>query len=101
MTKPQLIIAGPGAGKTYNMVQTIIRKLPSLSSSRYMVVITFTNSAADNIKNRLSKKINIPKNVYIGTIHSFLNKFIVIPYSSLNSDNVGSEKLFIQCDTDE
>lgn len=100
MARPKLIIAGPGAGKTYNMVQTIITKLPQLNSSRYMVVITYTNSAAENIRNRLSKKINIPKNIFIGTIHSFVNKFIVIPYSSLNSDSIGAEKLFIQCDID-
>lgn len=100
MVKPKLIIAGPGAGKTYNMVQTIIEKLPKLDSSKYMAVITYTNSAAENIKSRLGKKIDIPKNLYIGTIHSFINRFIVVPYSSLNDNNISVDKLFIQCDTD-
>lgn len=53
MSKPKLIIAGPGAGKTYGMVNEIISSLSELSPARYMVVITYTNSATDNIKNRL------------------------------------------------
>jgi DNA helicase II / ATP-dependent DNA helicase PcrA len=99
--KPKLIIAGPGAGKTFNMVQTILDELRHLSPARYMVVITYTNSATENIKKRLSKKITPPPNLFIGTIHSFLNRFIVIPFSSLNNSSVGTEKLFLQCQTDD
>lgn len=99
--KTDLIIAGPGAGKTYNMVESIVSSLPSLSSARYMVVITYTNSATINIKKRLSKRIRIPKNLFIGTIHSFLNHFLVIPYSSWVDKNVNIEKSFIQCQTEE
>lgn len=101
MEKPKLIIAGPGAGKTFNMVQTILNELRHLAPSRYMVVVTYTNSASDNIKKRLSKKITPPPNLFIGTIHSFLNKFIVIPFSSLNDSSVGTEKLFLQCQIDD
>lgn len=96
--KPKLIIAGPGAGKTHNMVASIIEGLPTLSAARYMVVITYTNSAANNISNRLSKLICIPENLFIGTMHSFLNKFVVMPFSSYGSEEVGREKLFLQCD---
>lgn len=97
--KPKLIMAGPGAGKTHNMVEAILEKIPNLSSARYMVVITYTNAAADNIRNRLGKRITIPENIFIGTIHAFLNRFIVIPYASLNNKEVGKEKIFIQCQT--
>jgi DNA helicase-2/ATP-dependent DNA helicase PcrA len=99
--KPKLVIAGPGAGKTYGMVQSIIQKVSSLSSARYMIVITYTNSAADNIKHRLSQHMTIPPNVFIGTIHAFLNKFIVIPYASINNVNIKKDKIFIQCQTDD
>ncbi|WP_162555682.1 UvrD-helicase domain-containing protein [Reichenbachiella versicolor] len=95
--KPRLVIAGPGAGKTHNMVETIIGALPYLSPAKYMVVITYTNSATNNIRKRLSKKIKIPENLFIGTIHAFMNRFIVIPFGSFSEEEVGKEKRFIQC----
>lgn len=94
--KATLVIAGPGAGKTHNMVNEVIKHLPSLSPCRYLAVITHTNAATNNIKERLAKKINLPPNLFIGTIHSFLNKFIVIPYSSFNDTDIPHEKLFVQ-----
>ncbi len=100
VSKPTLVIAGPGAGKTHGMVDEIIKALPNLENHRYMIVITYTNSATQNIKKRLSKKISLPPNLFIGTTHSFLNKFIVIPYSSINNQGIKGEKLFIQCGID-
>src|SRR5437899_920178 len=97
----EIIIAGPGAGKTYNMVESIINALPNLSASRYMAVITYTNSATNNIQKRLAQKITIPENLFIGTMHSFLNRFVVIPFSSIGSDSIGKEKLFMQCAIDD
>lgn len=97
----EIIIAGPGAGKTFNMVETILKALPDLLPCRYMAVITYTNSATSNIQKRLAKKITIPENLFIGTIHSFLNKFIVIPFSSLGTMDIGKEKLFMQCGIDD
>lgn len=99
--KPKIVIAGPGAGKTHGMVDEIIQALKHLERHRYMVVVTYTNSATKNIKERLGKRIALPPNLFIGTIHSFLNRFIVIPYSSLNNNDINGEKLFIQCGTDD
>ena len=96
----KLVIAGPGAGKTHNMVESIIEALPELSPVRYMTVITYTNAAAKNIYLRVSKRISIPENLFIGTMHSFLNRFIVIPYATFGSEEVAKEKLFMQCDLD-
>ncbi|NII83485.1 MULTISPECIES: UvrD-helicase domain-containing protein [unclassified Pedobacter] len=93
----KLIIAGPGAGKTHNMVGTIIDAIGNLEPCRYMAVITYTNSATNNIKKRLEPLIRIPENFFIGTMHSFLNRFVVIPYASIGNSNVGKEKLFMQC----
>lgn len=101
MAKPVLVIAGPGAGKTHNMVNSIIEKLHVLSPVRYMVVITYTNAATLNIKNRLAKRITIPENLFIGTIHSFLNKFIVIPCGSFGEEQISSEKRFLQCQSSD
>jgi DNA helicase-2/ATP-dependent DNA helicase PcrA len=98
--KATLIIAGPGAGKTHNMVSSIIKALPELSPVRYIAVITYTNAAANNILLRVSKQISIPENLFIGTMHSFLNRFIVMPFASYGSEQVGREKIFLQCDLD-
>lgn len=95
--RAKLIIAGPGAGKTHNMVKSIVESMVLLESSRYLVVITYTNSATNNIKKRLEKLIRIPENIFIGTMHSFLNKFIVIPFGSIGNSAIGKEKLFLQC----
>ena len=99
--KPKLVIAGPGAGKTHNMVDGIIKALGEIHSNRYIAVITYTNSATNNIKTRLAKRIAIPENLFIGTMHSFINRFIVIPYASVVLDKIGQEKIFMQCGTDD
>lgn len=99
--KPKIVIAGPGAGKTHNMVDAIVTALGSISSNRYIAVITYTNSATNNIKSRLAKRIAIPENLFIGTMHSFINRFIVIPYASVVLDKIGNEKIFMQCGTDD
>lgn len=99
--KARLIIAGPGAGKTHNMVSTIMMSLSELSPARYMAVITYTNAAANNIYLRLSKEITIPDNLFIGTMHSFLNRFVVMPFAVFGSEAVAREKLFLQCGLDD
>tara|TARA_R110002050_G_scaffold71771_4_gene154361 strand:- start:4688 stop:6211 length:1524 start_codon:yes stop_codon:yes gene_type:complete len=100
-SKPKLVIAGPGAGKTHGMVDEIISALSDLKPNRHMAIVTYTNSATNNIKKRLGDKIQIPPNVFIGTTHSFLNRYIVIPYSGLIHNDVNEELHFIQCGMDD
>ncbi|MCB5228477.1 MAG: UvrD-helicase domain-containing protein [Candidatus Cloacimonetes bacterium] len=80
----RLVKAGPGAGKTYNMVNQIMCVLPNLKPHETCAIITHTNAASEVIKKRLSSRLIIPNNVFIGTIHSFLNEFLVIPFFKLN-----------------
>lgn len=80
----RLVKAGPGAGKTYNMVNQIMCVLPKLKPHETCAIITHTNAATEVIKSRLSSRMIIPSNVFIGTIHSFLNEFFVIPFFILN-----------------
>jgi len=80
----KLVIAGPGAGKTYNMVNQIMCVLPDLKPHETCAIITHTNAASEVIRKRLSSRLIIPSNVFIGTIHSFLNEFLVIPFFKLN-----------------
>ena len=77
----QLTLAGPGAGKTTDMIEQIIEKLPCLQPNRDMAVITYTNESVKDIKKKINQSICIPRNVFIGTIHSFLVHYFIIPYA--------------------
>lgn len=78
-----LTTAGPGAGKTTRMVDIIEECIPDLEPNRYIAVITYTNEATKEIQSRLKKRIKLPNNLFIGTIHSFLIKFIFEPYAHI------------------
>ncbi|KAF2342277.1 UvrD-helicase domain-containing protein [Flavobacterium tistrianum] len=109
--KPKLIIAGAGSGKTTNMVTEIVRSIPQLEPYRFLVAITYTNAATNSIKEKLSRKIKIPPNVFIGTTYAFFNKFLVLPYATLlpkvtidkknnriKEDFIAVDKIFFELD---
>jgi len=95
--KPVLVIAGPGAGKTHDMVDRIMEAIPRLEPYRILAAITYTNAATADIKERLSKRISIPPNVFIGTNHSFCYKFIFKPFGTL-IHKLPKELVFIDLD---
>ena len=78
---PTFVVAGPGAGKTYGMVTDVIDALPKLNPHRYLAVITYTNAASQEIRDRLAARVELPRNVFIGTTHSFVARFILKPYA--------------------
>ena len=98
--KPELVIAGPGAGKTFNMVNRICVSMLNLESHRFLVAITYTNAATEVILSRLKQKVHIQPNVFIGTNHRFLNRFILIPYATLFG-RVALDKLFLEINVDK
>jgi len=79
----KLSILGPGGGKTTHLIKEIINELPNLKPNRVMAIITYTNAATNEIKEKVSKYAELPENVFIGTIHSFLNRYILKPYGCL------------------
>lgn len=81
--KCELIIAGPGAGKTHNMINLIVDTLPKTNLCRTIAVITYTNEAAKEIRERLTRTTKIGRNIFIGTIHSFLIRYFIEPYGHL------------------
>jgi DNA helicase-2/ATP-dependent DNA helicase PcrA len=95
--KPTLIIAGPGSGKTYNMVKHVAESTQMLDHGRILSVITFTNAATESIRSRLLTVFDIPPNVFIGTTFSFFNRFIIQPYASIFED-INQEKIFLEID---
>lgn len=73
---PILVKAGPGSGKTRVLTERIIRLLRD--DKKRILALTFSNKAAEEIKERIQKKLgdDILDDVYVGTIHSFCLKVI-------------------------
>ena len=82
-----MLIACPGSGKTRTLTYKIAYELSKLTSNKqYIIAITYTNRAADEIKERIEHLgINI-KQLWIGTIHSFCLEWILRPYSQYIED---------------
>lgn len=79
-----LLVACPGSGKTRTLTYKVANELSKLDShKKFVIAITYTNRAADEIKERI-ELLGVPtKQLWIGTIHSFCNEWILKPYSSL------------------
>lgn len=66
-----LVEAGPGSGKTRVLTERI-RRLISESEGHFRVLaLTFTNKAANEMKERLEEFQEIFSRAFIGTLHSF------------------------------
>lgn len=74
---PLLIIAGPGSGKTFTLVERIIYLIAEHAiAPEKMLILTFTDKAAGELKTRVSNrlgemgiKFNLNE-MYLGTFHS-------------------------------
>mgnify|MGYP003649041258 CR=1 FL=1 len=80
-TESILLIACPGSGKTRTLTYKIAYELSRLESSKeYVIAITYTNNAADEIKHRIELLGVNTEQLWIGTIHSFCLEWILKPY---------------------
>ncbi|GJH30914.1 UvrD-helicase domain-containing protein [Caballeronia novacaledonica] len=76
------LVACPGSGKTRTLTYKIARELSLLTSSRqYVVAITYTNRAADEIVARIEALGVDTRQLWIGTIHAFCLEWVLKPYS--------------------
>lgn len=74
---PVLIIAGPGSGKTFTLVERIVHLITNKDvSPESLLVVTFTDKAARELTTRISNrltelgiKFNLNE-MYLGTFHS-------------------------------
>jgi DNA helicase-2/ATP-dependent DNA helicase PcrA len=77
-----LIVACPGSGKTKTLTYKIAYELSRLRSEReFIVAITYTNIAAEEIKERIELLGVDISQLWIGTIHSFCLEWILRPYA--------------------
>lgn len=79
-----LIVAGPGAGKTYVLTEKLAYILHNRDIMEdNILVITFTNKAANEIKMRISKKIDTDIK-WVGTFHNICNRILHMHTKLLN-----------------
>ncbi|WP_201567692.1 UvrD-helicase domain-containing protein [Psychrobacter immobilis] len=86
---PFRVLAGPGAGKTYwlvNHIKEVLHTSKRLDKSRKVACITYTNTAVEIIRDRLGSSSN---QVEVSTIHSFLYKHVIKPYMHFIADDYG------------
>lgn len=76
------VIACPGSGKTRTLTYKIIDALAKIDSHRkFIIAITYTNRAADEICDRIEALGIDTSQLWIGTIHSFCLEWILKPYA--------------------
>jgi superfamily I DNA/RNA helicase len=77
-----LLVACPGSGKTRTLTYKIAYELSRLDSSRkFVVALTYTHRAADEIHERIEGLGVDTSQLWIGTIHSFCLEWILKPYA--------------------
>ena len=66
-----LVVAGPGSGKTRVLTERIRSLLTNVPGHFRVLALTFTNKAADEMRERLSDLGDQRQRSFIGTLHSF------------------------------
>lgn len=82
---PLLILAGPGSGKTRTLTHRAAYLIQEKKvSPENILLLTFTNKAALEMKNRLKKIIETNQTPFAGTFHSFCAQILRINGECLN-----------------
>ncbi|KGL40485.1 ATP-dependent helicase [Listeria booriae] len=75
------ITACPGSGKTRVLTRKIAyQSVVNKNSTKKIVAITYTNRAAEEIKDRLDFLGIDSPSVWVGTIHQFCLEFVIYPF---------------------
>ena len=95
---PCLVIAGAGSGKTKVLTHKIANLIEKGVKPWNILAITFTNKAANEMKERVEKLIgdDFSKDMWIGTFHS-----ICVRILRRTIDKIGFDKSFIIFDTSD
>lgn len=87
--EPRIVVkACPGSGKTFSVAARMAKLLRENNLSRHqgIAAISFTNTACEVIQKELKETFgctNISYPSFIGTIDSFINTYIFLPYAHL------------------
>ncbi|MGO3018877.1 MAG: ATP-dependent helicase, partial [Anaerococcus sp.] len=93
---PLLVLAGAGSGKTRVLTTSIAHKITDQRiDARNILAITFTNKAANEMKERVSSILNQDvSHLWIGTFHSICARIL-----RMNIDKIGYDRNFTIYDT--
>ena len=76
-TGPCLVVAVPGSGKTRVLVERTVRLISSGIEPKSIISLTFTNKAAREMRERISKSLSTNhSNMFVGTFHSLCAKIL-------------------------
>lgn len=81
---PLLVLAGPGSGKTRVLTHRIAYLISQGVQSHHILALTFTNKAADELKNRI-EFLSPGHDAWAGTFHRFCSRLLRVyaPYIGL------------------
>jgi len=75
--KPIMVVAGAGSGKTRVLTLRVAYLVKEIGIPEYRILaVTFTNKAADEMKERLSHFVNVGR-LNIGTFHSVALRMVI------------------------
>lgn len=95
---PSFIVAGPGAGKTFTIISRTQYMILNGVDPDNILLFTFTNKAAKEIKERIAKAVgeDVAARITTGTYHSFCCR-VLRQYG----DRLGYNKRFTIFDSDD
>ena len=93
---PALVIAGAGAGKTRVLTYRIVHLLNNGVAARKVLALTFTNKAAREMKERITRIVapETSRYLWMGTFHSIFAKIL-----RMEGENLGYKPNFTIYDT--
>jgi DNA helicase-2/ATP-dependent DNA helicase PcrA len=74
---PCLVTSCPGSGKTFTLVERIVCLIKRGVKPKNILCLTFTNKAANEMKERVCKRLGVDKvDFFIGTFHSLCARML-------------------------
>lgn len=86
-----VVFAGPGSGKTKVLTMKVARMLAEdLATHQGIACITYSNECAQELRRRLkSLGVRQSSRLFIGTVHGFCLKHIVMPFAKIAGLAIG------------
>lgn len=78
-----LVLASAGSGKTRVLTEWVKRLLSSQKRRYRVLALTFTNRAAEEMRERLKDLPDLNERAFVGTIHAFCQMVLEAHYSAL------------------